>query len=150
MKYFLGLMIVSGLFLVSCNKTEITRVQNVVSLDMSTASDSLGKATYNGMIIRTQAEFDTLMMMTGDTFSFPGLQGTEVLLICSQKVQNGIDAWAEVYSITEKKKGTTYAFKYMTSERPDYIYGLWTTLAVIVDLGDQNPEISFYEEYRGN
>lgn len=150
MKSTLGILAIVILFFTSCKKEEREKIENYTQVDMSAASDLLGELTYGGFIIRSQADFDTLMTWSGDTMSYPGLTGTEVMLVFSQKVQAGNDPWVELYSITNKDDEVRYEFRYMTSERPDYLYGDWTTLAIIVDLGDQNADITFFDDYYGS
>ncbi len=143
-------MLFAVALLISCKKTEIERFDDFTSLDYSSASDLLGTATSGGYIIRNQADFDTLMLYTGDTMTYPGLQSNQLLLICSQKIDVGNETWVEFYSKKEEDKDIRYDFYFWSERRPDYLNGEWTTKAIIVDVEDVNAEINFYEFYRGN
>jgi hypothetical protein len=149
MKNSIWILLAIASFLISCSKTEFEKVSHL-NLDMTGASDGLGEATVSGVVIRTQAEFDTIMSWNGDTMTFPGLQGNEVILMLSQKIDIGNEVWVELNRIKEEGEDSKYEFNFMSQRRPDYINGVWVIQAIKVELENVNAEITFQENYRGS
>lgn len=136
--------------ILSCNKVEIERFDTFTEVDMSATSDTFKELTSSGFVVRNEADFDTLMAWSGDTLSFPGLQGNEVLLICSQRIDEDNGVWTEFYSRKMENRDLQYEFIFMSERRPDYINGIWKTQAIKIELEQPDKEIIFIEKYRGS
>ncbi len=127
----------------SCTKYETEAFGNFQPLDFSSANDSLGEACREGVIIKSEAEFNTLMTQTGNSsLAFPGLSGTELILIQSFQIDQKINYWHEVYKIVEGDQAPRYQVMFvMDAMSGDG--GVWRTLAMKVDFGNQDAQISF-------